>query len=374
METPASCSELQYTRLSDLMVSSITQIWAKWGILESLRAIKSLSPHIPKQIVLEKWQYLSDKQKARLWDQRVIIRQSNPLDFDGLVDVLETVICKPDEVHSVLQRIETWTNVSDIIWYARREWLSYNPEETKILISPYIYGTRVTITEHPNIPGVILVDGSTKHLYPDPRNCPPDTSYDTGPLRAYTTAPEYYKASEKLVKKIRETGLFPDDITIQFEGVYESNWNTRTWGLSLTQVRFFAKRKKRETQEWWENAKLFWVPGEKIKNGISMKLGIAHSIAEIGSTKYNTPLLAVRHNSEMSHMAYPWDDVRYMVAGGMNYNRALGHNNTRPIQALLKRSGIVDIWLRTAARVRDIHTEGEVMLKYDIWGDMLTIK
>lgn len=178
------------------------------------------------------------------FDTDVIVRASHKNDFQGLVDVLPTIVVKAgpniiERINEAIQEIREICKYKEVMEYGKYE----NPDfdgNVVIGIQPFFDFPIGSIMEHPNRPGHYIVS----HVYKANTNGSRLLNRDGEELDDYT---QYSLCSHKtnksrkiieMYRKIQLSGLVREDLVPQVEFGDEANGD----GLKLLQIRAGVKK------------------------------------------------------------------------------------------------------------------------------------
>lgn len=292
--------------------------------------------------------------------KRVIVRTSEQADWAGLVDVMPTIPeVKPSiwTLNSQIGRVRKGCYADDIMAYADKEGGGYDPDNVSISITPDIgrAGTRVIITEHPNLEDVVLVDfcefygGEVSSMKYSSLDFDHGQLQDTHHIRAITSTglarfkPLAERALE-LSRRVRETGWFADDVALQLEGALLGDADDL-----LFQVRLLAERRMADFEIEGDHK---FSSGERYKYrtfGVTAPEGKVWTVASGGirsvfaNFEEEHPeasyLLAPENiTNPLTLKDFPTNMEAYMIKG---YPKpALPHQNTRFVQMALRKGGV----------------------------------
>ncbi|MFC1751149.1 hypothetical protein ACFL2V_20375 [Pseudomonadota bacterium] len=174
-------------------------------------------------------------------DLKVIVRPSERSDYRGMVDTMLSKVCDVGRVPIAIDAVRKQCASAGVLEYARREGNDYDPERISISVAPFIPEPYITVTEHPNWEDLLLIDVRT--------------TYNDGGVKARhkqyihrafnyvdgecdSPSEEHADKGVTLQRRVRETGVFPDDRALQYEYVI----HPQTQKPMLVQVREFAKK------------------------------------------------------------------------------------------------------------------------------------
>lgn len=136
---------------------NIDELWGKhWGLV-SLQD-NWLSDKIVQFHIIKPWESLTRKQIQELlrWSDKYhtwkfIIRTSHPWDWNGLVDIMPTFKdITIEKLNDRIREISEALSNTRLKKYAEWEWIDFKSSDCTISISPEVYWTLETVTEHPN--------------------------------------------------------------------------------------------------------------------------------------------------------------------------------------------------------------------------------
>ncbi len=266
--------------MNNSLRSSIDELGGKHGFLEWGRD-NGLSDFLVPQEILTPGEAYSEKVAQRVLRAmeafgtgEVIVRTSEKSDWEGMVDTMPTEVCNLRELAEVVEQVREQCFDPDLIAYAETEGSDYDPGRVTVSIAPYIPQPHGTLTEHPNQPGVSLMDiFTTKPVSLDEIILKSDIPYhifgrySEGKMVSISRTDKFDFQGEKvdefdlsyaslvknilqlqlvvrLVNFIREKGIDLDDEALQFE----FGFHPKTKQPLLFQSKFFAKKQLSDFQ------------------------------------------------------------------------------------------------------------------------------
>ncbi len=177
-------------------------------------------------------------------DGRFIVRGSHWMDFQGLVDVLDTQV--GEDPGYLARDVQEYAKLPYIVAYGRYENPAYNGRIC-VGIQPYLYCQRGSIVEHPNIPNQYVVsvvepdyepgsDSALTVLYGMEEN---DCHRISGDLEmAGGTYEERIKEIVEMYRQVDDSGLVRPGYSFQMEFLNASEQ------IYVAQVRAFKKKEE----------------------------------------------------------------------------------------------------------------------------------
>ena len=270
---------------------------------------------------------------------RVIVRTSEPTDFQGMVDAMPTEVVEMGwfsrgRIAKVIEQVRQRCTHPDVLKYAEVEGFGYDPQRVTVSVTPFSGYPHGLVTEHPNQDGVRLVDEWEPYggNFGD-KNVSAD--FVNGNM-AYAYMGQYnFKKYLAVQEWIRESGVLDSDMAYQFEcGSGQSN-------PVLFQVREFAKRAKANFEVAHSRSgnihRVFGITPEEgievvVARERSRRMLYENVLPEISDTQ---PFILA---PDQTHSRLLIDEIpdRRMLGYTTKDKPALSHQATRFVQAALR--------------------------------------
>lgn len=373
---------LEFPGVSDeKLAAAIVERGGKLGVLDFLRTnFAELAGNIIEQVTLGIDEELSKQQLnkikaicARYGTNSVIIRTSHHSDWERMVDAMPTerdVLLDKDGFviqRCILEITEKCRNQS-LINFAQKEGSDYDPGHVTIGIAPYLefnYATPITMTEHPNHKEVRLMDvvwHPKGYTHPGQFFWNPYDFVDGQQASSFGNSEEYpLRKSLGLMDDLRETGLFGDNHSLQYEALLLPSGKPL-----LVQVRQFAKFQQAEEIKIKKTKQDYRCDYSRI--GHHRSFGIFEGVLPIsyGASRQ----IALHHEEKRPGVEYAYSPSGISEPPKLNEvpefmkvyvpssdAPALGHNQTRYVKYALQNNGAA------------ILEEDEILHKIAHWGE-----
>ncbi|OGJ47565.1 hypothetical protein A2344_02430 [Candidatus Peregrinibacteria bacterium RIFOXYB12_FULL_41_12] len=277
---------------------------------------------------------------------RVIIRTSEPTDFQGMVDAMPTRVVDAGgwfsrgRIAKVIEQVRQRCAHPDVLRYAEVEGFGYDPKRVSVSVTPFSGYPHGLVTEHPNQDGVRLVDQFTP--YGDS-----DTAFDHNAADFLDDELVYkyrcdrgFKRFLPVQKWLRESGVLDSNIAYQFE------CGSGGRNPILFQVREFARRASANFEvDGRSNIRIRRVFGVTPEDGVLVDVSHGRKVPnDAGDDQLFA--LVVGYNSSLLEMHQVADPRIAGYFGGGRSNSALSHQTTRFVQAALRHEhGFADVSL-----------------------------
>lgn len=265
---------------------------------------------------------------------KVIIRTSEPSDWDGMVDVMPTEIGNNSwlSLQWNLALVRRLAARDAVIKYAANEGFVYDPNRVTVSIAPYVCevtksSPRCTYTQHPNLEKRVQVDVTSPSTTGIGLQHEPRWFRTDNPARRAEAGDKFFNFIDKL-----HTGDFLDENeAYQFEGGIDKKGEP-----VLFQIRKFADKVNGvaccNTQFVGDATLDLQVPVCYVEN----RSDFARFERSNPGVQYMLSLWHARDPLSVS------DQPSGMVGYSVNYSfPALAHQNTRLVKMALKRGGFV---------------------------------
>jgi hypothetical protein len=162
-----------------------------------------------------------------------------PGDWNGCVDLVPTKLgVEPHAVRKTVEELREELENPKYRAFLEKEGTSFDIDKLSVSVAPEIDGDKVTLSEHPNRDGVSMVDMDRA------TGCP-FIDFEGDSILYCGTIDErdelVARESLRIMRAVRETGLFPDEGALQIELVVQPLREKLV--AFLTQVKYFADRR-----------------------------------------------------------------------------------------------------------------------------------
>ena len=276
---------------------------------------------------------------------RVIFRSSVEADWDGLVDVMPTVVSRNNWFSLLwnLSAVRWMAENPEILNYARSEGVSYDPAKVTISMAPYLgdptpVKPRFTYTQHPNVSGGYQVDES------DLRDLNGGGYYGLHHTSEfYSPKKDIERSRYPFHEKIREkanqvlgNGILDPNTSYQVEGGIDGR--ERAW---VFQMREFAVNKI--SKKDFVRATSFVGVNARPRVLTVCKGDDISVYKKFEAENPETDYALIVKTSSLPLKITDQPSQRMIAYGVANSGPALSHNNTRMVQAVLGRGGVANL-------------------------------
>lgn len=349
--------ELFYLRIYYLQRDNVIDFML-YGVLELLRQQPGFEEVILPQIILKADERVGVATRSAIaqlisapGSAGLIVRTSNPADWAGMVDAMPTVECRPEHAESIVDQVIEISKDPALTEYSQKEGTGYDPKNTTVSIAPYLKCFAFcTVTEHPNLEGVVYSDFFQKSRL--------DTFYDsynyhptegTHRLRGGTEIlfedekAKILDAVLRLRDRIRGTGLFDDADALQFElGLAQENFLKPY----LFQVRRLSAKNLAQDAEkgrgryHFRNSRIFGITSKKeIKLPVSRHMWRDEAIVKGDKNMPSGYILYPECSSDRLSISAMPTSMKGYIPGQRSNAASLEHNHTRFVQRALNTGG-----------------------------------
>ncbi len=349
-------------QVDDRLAKKIHHDGGKNGLLRGFKYMAALRDHVvPSFIFREGLDAITPNIREMIAarcanfgsGEKVIARSSCEADFRRFVDVMPTIHGNLGDLDRIIREIRAKCADPELLAYAAREGIAYDPKDVTISVAPYLEGHRGLVSEHPNLEKVRLVDivcndnDSSGNAHSDKASHFSFDFLENEHLSVYGNCGMHLEEDARrgimLRNLVRDSGLFSDDIALQIEYVVGRQQ------AFITQVKFFADVKETgcSTAEMrkafeQENSRGFRTFGITPEDGLVLPCVNAkrrNAFRNFESRRPGVPYAGYLDLDGLTPQLTLRDSFPFMMAYFAD-KPPMSHNNFRPVQDVLRNGGV----------------------------------